>query len=1129
MSMISDLYKRLRELNITVDVTDGRLDLQAPKGVLNNELLDEIKMNKEQLIGWITAYKEQKQGLSQIPSIPVQADGHYLLSANQRRMWMFSRFEEGSSAYNIYGACLLEGELIKEELDSSVQELFRRHEILRTTFVELENGELRQLINSEAKTEKVIPFLDLCGTDCPEERARQWVQKEIESPFDLEKGPLLRVTLVRLEERKHLFIYVMHHIVSDGWSMNVLIRELQVVYLAGLNELGNTLEPMRIQYKDFSAWQLNQIAEGNPAKNYWKKQLSGNIPVMELPFSQQRPRVKTFRGAAIRSQIDQKSIEQFKDINQKKGITLFTGLLSVVNVLLHRYTGDEDMIIGTPVLGREHADLENQIGYYSNTLALRTWMNGNQTYEDHAIVNRKMILEAFEHQTYPFDALVEDLALKKDTSRDALFDIMISFQEDMGEENEAFLGNLKLVEYVDMLNPVSKFDLTFEFTETRNGLEFLLEYNTDLFDTPTAHLIQGHFENLLREITKNPFLAIGDLNYLSKDEITNLLIEIPVTSNREKGNATVVSLFENQVEKTPDSIALVFENHSLTYKELNAEANKLAAYLRRTYSIATDDLIGIKLERSEWMLIAILGVMKSGGAYVPLDPKHPENRTNFIVADCQAKLIINEEELSKYRECRDMLEEKDGNIAVRPDALAYCIYTSGSTGEPKGVAIAHRSLHSRILTELELLEANADCRTCLTTNYVFDVSLLELFMPLVCGGRIIIPPEGILFSPKDLGKCLAEGGVTVLQATPGFVSSILLEISDVGLKLKTICIGGESLNSSLVESLKKKWPPVMINNHYGPSECTIDAIVNKDIREFNRNIIGRPLPGTSVIILDGRNQLVPVGVFGEICIGGIGLARNYVNRPELTREKFIPHPFKSGKRIYRTGDIGRWTDEGTIEFSGRKDDQVKVRGYRIELGEIESSLLEKENISEAIVMICDGPDGMKELTAYFVSAQQHTTTELRRFLKEKLPEYMIPDHFVQLDHLPLTSNGKVDKQALPSGRNDGMPNTQEYIAPRNEMEEKIVEIAADLLGKAKERIGVTDNFFDMGINSIKLMQLLNRINRAFNLDLKIVLLFQYATIEELVEYLTDSSNIPVQPVLEEVNVSEAMDDIIDLM
>ena len=1048
---------------------------------------------------------EQAQKSAFVAIEPVGEQESYLLSSSQRRLWVLNQFEESSLAYNMSGAYVFQGNLNTQAFEKSFESLIERHESLRTIFKENAAGDVRQWILQPGQTGFAVEYHDLRGETDIEQKVKALVHTQFSTPFKLAEGPLVRAALCRVTDTDWVFSYVMHHIISDGWSMGILINELLQLYNAYNSNGANPLQPLRIQYKDYAAWQQGQLSGEalDLHKGYWLNQFAGELPVLELAGDNIRPAVQTFNGKSIGRNINAKTSHAIKALSVEKGGTLFMGLLATVNALLHRYTGQEDFIIGSPIAGREHADLHDQIGFYVNTLALRTRFQATDSFRDLLQNVQEVTMGAYEHQVYPFDELVNNLNLQRDMSRNALFDVMVVLQNNeaqMGGETQA-LGELQVAPYGGSEQDASQFDMTFTFIEAGEEIYVGIEYNTDIYADDSMALLADNMLQLLEQLTLHPNKPIGELDYLSDAQRQQLLHDFNNTGNGYPKDTTVVQLFEAQAKSNPGQTAVVFGDTVLSYGQLNEKANQIAAYLQQQ-GVTANNLVAVQLPRSEWMVAAILGVLKAGAAYVPIDTEYPTERIQYIISDSNSKVVINEAWLGEYLPIADSMAKDNPATVGQPSDTAYVIYTSGTTGQPKGTLVQHGSLANRILAESALLGITNKTVTCLTTNYVFDVSLLELFLPLVNGGSIVVPSKAQLEEPTELLALLKAKEVTILQGTPSFIIHILSGINmETGqlptLALQQLCIGGESLPPEMVKLLKTVLPTVTINNHYGPTETTIDAIVCKDVQTVERNIIGKPISDTTVYILDKQLRLLPIGVPGEICIGGAGLAQGYLNSPALTAEKFVDNPHVPGTKMYRTGDLGRWLADGNIEFIGRKDDQVKIRGFRVELGEIEAALQSHPDVEAAVLTAQPNPYGQLELVAYITAGKALSTADLQTYLGKQLPAYMVPGYFVQLEAMPLSANGKVDRKQLPGVAGMALTASAEYVAPRNETEEKLVQIWQSVLGR--DKIGVKDNFFELGGHSLNVTQVISRIGNVFQVKVNIQNIFKNPTIEHLVE------------------------------
>jgi amino acid adenylation domain-containing protein len=1019
----------------------------------------------------------------------------YILSSSQKRLWVLSQIEEGSVAYNLPSYHELDGKYDVGSFKKAILATIDRHEILRTIFKEDENGEVRQWILTPEELGFEIDYQDYRKEEDKEACVKIYIEEDGNKVFDLEKGPLLRASLLQIAEDRYVFYYNMHHIIGDGWSTEVLGKDVNAYYESYKENKVLDLPELRIQYKDYSAWQISQLEEASYQlhKSYWLDKFSGELPVLELPTSKQRPLLKTNNGKTLGTYISKEDSLRFKEYSQAKGGTLFMGLVASLNTLFYRYTGQEDFIIGSPIAGREHIDLEDQIGFYVNTLALRNQVKGEESFDALFGKVKQNTLDAYTHQMYPFDRLVEDLDLKRDTSRSAVFDVMVTLQNN-GEKVEGVAKTEEeLTTIVDYGEGTSKFDLDLTFEEVGDYISFSVEYNTDVYDKEIIEQFIVHYKSILKGMLNNSDQPISEIEYLSKEEEHQLLHTFNDTKVDYPKGKTIIDLFEEQVASTLENVALVFEEVELTYKDLNERSNQFADYLRRSYDIQPDDLVGIKLGRSEQMIIAILGVLKSGGAYVPIDPEYPQERIGYMVTDSGCKVLIDEDELKNFSEQETIYTKENLPKVTTPTDLAYVIYTSGSTGQPKGVMVENRSLLDYALTFKETFELKGEDRVIQQASLSFDTHVEEIYPTLVSGSTLLFGKNGGR-DIKELEELIQEKKASILSATPLILNELNTQKSDLS-NLRLLISGGDKFSTTFVSNFLGKVP---IYDTYGPSESTVCCTYSEIEKEENIAVIGKPINNRTIYILDAQGNIQPIGVIGEICIGGDGLARGYLNRPDLTAEKFVSNPFLEGARMYKTGDFGRWMSDGNIEFIGRNDDQVKIRGYRIELGEIESILQQNSLINEAVVLVKEDVNGDKNIVAYITSKEELNSSELRKGLSKQLPDYMIPAHFVQLEELPLTPNGKVDKKALPSPEGLGMSTGVEYVAPRNEVEEKLVGIWEEILGR--ENIGIDDDFFELGGNSIKAVS----VSRADSFHIPLKTLYQKRTVRKCLEIVKGS-------------------------
>ncbi|WP_335214005.1 amino acid adenylation domain-containing protein [Nostoc sp.] len=1035
------------------------------------------------------------------------------LSFAQQRLWFLAQLEPNSPFYNIPAAVRLQGELNLKGLQQSFKEILHRHEALRTNFHTIE-GQPVAVISSA--TSVLLPVFDISELTSNQQQAevRQLADFEAQQPFDLNSDLLLRVKLLRLNELEHILLLTMHHIASDGWSVGVLVREVATLYQTCCDQQPSTLAELPIQYVDFAAWQRQWLqAEVLQSQiSYWKKQLEGAPAILELPTDHPRPAVITFQGASYSFNLSLELSQALNKFSQQQGSTLFMTLLAAFQTLLWRYTGNEDIVVGSPIANRNRQEIEGLIGFFVNTLVLRTNLAGNLTFGELLTRVREVALGAYAHQDLPFEQLVEQLQPQRDLSYTPLFQVMFVLQNAPMSALELPGLTLSLLESE---SHTAKFDLTLYMTETAEGLVGTLEYNSDLFESNTISRMAGHLQTLLSGIVTNPQQHLKDLPLLTQVEQA-LLAEWNHTQVEYPQEKCIHQLFEAQVERTPDAVAVVFEDEQLTYCELNARANQLAHYLR-SLGVKPEVLVGICVQRSLEMIVGLLGILKAGGAYVPLDPTYPSERLTFILKDAQVPVLLTQgrllEAMPQHQAkviCLDTdwqtiaQESKKNSVSnVTANNLAYVIYTSGSTGRPKGVMIKHQSTVAMLDWAKQVFAAEALVGVLASTSICFDLSVFEIFVPLNCGGKVILVENALHLPTLPTAK-----NVTLINTVPSIIAE-LLRSDGIPASVHTINIAGEPLHNKLVQQLYE-WDNIQqVFNLYGPSEDTTYSTFAW-IQKGSSNIpsIGRPINNTQVYLLDQNLQPVMIGVPGELYIGGDGLARGYLNRLELTAQGFIPNPFseQSATRLYKTGDLARYLPNGEIEYISRIDHQVKIRGFRIELGEIEAAISENPAVRETIVVASEDEVGSQRIVAYVVlhTAQILTITEMRGFLESKLPNYMVPAAFIMLEALPLTPNGKVDRKALPAPDTARPELEAVYQPPQTEVEKTIADIWQEVLHV--EDVGIYDNFFELGGHSLLLLQAHNKLRKIFESDLSVLDLFRYPTINSLANYLNKVKN-----------------------
>ncbi|WP_437620402.1 non-ribosomal peptide synthase/polyketide synthase [Sorangium sp. So ce1151] len=1041
--------------------------------------------------------------------------GELPLSSAQQRLWFLDQLEPGSPFYNISAAVRLEGTLDVAAFEWSVDELVRRHETLRTTFPSVD-GQPRQQIAAEGALP--LPVVDLTSLEGEEQRAtvRRLVAEEAQRPFDLAAGPLVRAALLRLSEEAHVLLFTMHHIVSDGWSMAIVVREVCALYEAFVSGAASPLRPLPIQYADYAVWQRARLdgAVLDAALRYWKAQLDG-APVLEMPSDRPRPAVQTFRGATARFSLPASLVAALKELGRREGASLFMVGLAAYSALLSRWSGQDDVVVGTPFAGRSLAETEGVVGLFVNTLALRADLSGAPTVSELIARVRDVALGAFAHEEAPFDKVVEAVQLQRDQSRTPLFQAMFVLQNT--PMPALALPGLTLTP-VELDKGTAKFDLTLALTEVPSGeARGELEYNTDLFDSATASRLVSHLQVLLAGFVADPTRRISDVPLLDPAEQARLLVEWGAPREAYPAEQPVHRMIEAQVARTPDALAVADERVRLTYRELNGRANRLARALRAR-GAAPGTLVGVYLPRSADVAVALLGVLKAGAAYVPLDTAYPPARIALMLDNSAAPVLVTTRELGErlaperaavvaLDDAAALAAERDDDLdgGATPRDMAYVIYTSGSTGTPKGAAVEHRGLANLLCWFVAEFGLGPAARALLVSALGFDLTQKNILAPLLVGGAVCVPSFD-RFDPAVVLRAAEEHGATLINCTPSAFYSLIDNASPDALRalasLRTVVLGGEPI----LPARLRRWTEAegfgaTLANTYGPTECT-------DICAFWRADppgplpssipLGKVVPNTRVLVLDRHQQLVPIGCIGEICVSGVGVGRGYVGDPALTATKFVPDPFDGtpGARLYRTGDLGRWRSDGQLEFLGRIDHQVKLRGNRIELGEVEATLSAHPGVRAAAVRIV-GTGNDQRMIAYYVARETPPTVrELRSRLSERLPEYMVPSLFVALPALPVNAHGKVDYRALPVPAAHASAEGA-FVPPRTVLEQLVAEHYAAVLGVPS--VSADAHFFELGGHSLLATQLLARIRSTFQVEISLRAVFEAPTVAALAE------------------------------
>lgn len=1105
---------------------EARLRYRGPKDVLTPTLLNKIKQHKAELLQLL------REGFYSSTSYP--------LSHGQQGLWFLYQLAPESAAYNVAFTARIRSDLNIPALQRAFDALIVRHPTLRTTFKQ-RGAELVQEVHGYQK----VCFEEIDTSTWNWDEITKSVVEAYRRPFDLERGPVLRVNLFTRSAQDHILLLTIHHIAVDGFSFGILLDELRLLYQAQNTGQALSLPPINWQYQDFVQWQQKMLASsvGEHLWSYWQKQLDRELPVLKLPTDRPRPPIQNYQGASYTFDLNKELTSRLRELAKTLGATLYMTFLAAFGVLLHRYTNQEDIIIGSPTEGRSQPEFARTVGFFVNMLALRVNLAGNPTFSELLTQVRHTVLNALTHQDYPTPLLIERLHINRDPTLPGLFRVSFNLLklQDIAEDYELSVSNrtktkpdwggLSLEPFV-ISQQEGQNDLVFDMMETTESLLGIFRYNTDLFDTTTMSRMADHFQNLLLGIVVNPHERISLLPLLTATERHHLLEDWNNTQVEYPQDKCIHQLFEAQVELTPDAVAVVFANKQLTYQELNARANKIAHYLQ-ALGVGPEVLVGICVERSLEMIVGLLGILKAGGAYVPLDPAYPKERLAGILEDTQLGILLTQErfqdKLPDYAGKTICLDTDWSVIAQHSTAnpiskvqlqnLAYIIYTSGSTGKPKGVMIEHRSLINFVMTATHEYGINAGERILQFASICFDTSIEEIFPSLLVGATLVLRTEQMLHSSDEFWRCCREWQLTVLDLPTAYWHQLVAELNPqdgrIPASLKIVIIGGEEAQLEKVKhwhtSVAHLLHPPQLFNSYGPTEATVITTLHCLNSSAATSVaIGRPISNAQVYVLDQYLQPVPIGVPGELHISGTGLARGYWQRPELTAEKFIKNPFYNSQfkiqnsKLYKTGDIARFKADGNLEYLGRVDDQVKIRGFRIELGEVEAILSQHQTVRETVVIVREDQPNNKRLVAYIVPKQeQPSNSELRHFLKQKLPDFMVPSAFVMLDKLPLLPNGKVNRQALLAP--DKRPDVEAaYVAPQTETERLIATVWQQTL--QIEKVGVDDNFFELGGHSLLLVQIHNKLREIFKQELSMVDLFKYPTISYLAKYLSQEQS-----------------------
>ena len=1072
-------------------------------------LLDQIAQLSPEKRALLELKLQQKlQGTATKPSgVRREARTTAPLSFTQQRFWFLAQLEPDRPIYNEWTAVRLTGVLDLRALDHSIHELVRRHEALRTTFA-VHDGEPVQIIAPALTVPLSVIDLQPLPSSVRWDEVRRLAGEETARSFDLASGPLFRVTLLQMAAQEAILLLTFHHIVIDAWSATVFYRELGALYTAFVQQQPSPLPALPVQYADFAVWQRTwlQSQAFKTQLAYWQTQLADLAP-LQLPTALRgRPAKQSYHGAQQAIPFSDALVTSLHGLSQQAGASLFTTLLAAFQTLLYRYTGQDDIVVGAPIANRSRPEIEGLIGCFTNTLVLRSDFAGNPTFRTLLHRVRTTVLDGLAHQDLPFEKLVEELQPERDLSRTPLFQVLFVFNNTALNFDQ--FGAVQATP-VDLPSTIARFDLTLSVMESASGLQAQVAYNTDLFDPATIERMVGHLQTLLAGVVADPDQPVAKLPLLTTAERQQVLVEWNDTATTYPKATCLHQLFEEQVQRTPAAVALIVEEQRLTYQELNAQANQLAHYLQ-TLGVGPDVPVGICLERSVALVVGLLGILKAGGAYVPLDPAYPPERVALMLADGEPLVLLTQatllttlpasaaQVLCLDRDWPTIAQQPATNpsSAVAANNLAYILYTSGSTGRPKGVEIEHHSAAALIDWTRQVFTQEEIAGTLASTSICFDLSVFELFVPLSRGGKVILAENAL-----HLPSLPAAAEVTLINTVPSAMTELVRNRA-VPDGVKVVNLAGEPLKNTLVQQVYQSAKVQRVLNLYGPSEDTTYStftLVEKGATA--EPTIGRPLANTQLYLLDGQLQPVPIGVIGELYIGGAGLARGYRNQPMLTEEKFIPNPFAPeapSRRLYRTGDLARYLPDGQIEFLGRRDNQVKLRGFRIELGEIETALTQHPAVRATVVVVREDTPGDKRLVAYLTTTDaQHEALEttLSDHLRRTLPYYMVPAAFVVLAALPLTPNGKVDRRALPAPVAVQHDPAEAFAPPGTPTEAQVATIWCEVL--RLERAGIHDDFFALGGHSLLATQVISRCREAFGVEIALLSLFEERTIAGL--------------------------------
>lgn len=1094
---------------------------------MNNATLEQLKQRAKD--GDLQALAELRR-TGYFETRRAQKSGAAVTHA-QRRMWILDQMEGDTAAYNMTGALLLTGIPDTAKLAGAMQQVARRHECLRTRFV-MEAGELRQFVEDVE-----IPWgeRDFRSEPDAEDAARRFIRQQTLLRFDLTQAPLLNATLLRIDDDQWVLFLCAHHIICDGWSTEIIARDLLKFYVAAVAETSPNLPAPGLTYAEYARQQnqLLQSRDAEPHRTYWHSRLAGDLPALELLSDRARPATRTSAGKTVLMSLPSRIQAGLEELSRQRRATTFMTLVALVKILLHRYSGEEDIAIGTPYAARDESGVAENVGLYVNTLVLRDTIGRQDAISDVVDKVRQTAIEACEHQIYPFDRLVDELHVRRDTARSPLFDVVVLLEHDEFEIPE--IPGLRVSSF-DCEYDVAKFDLTFAFSEQADGLHLALNYSTDLYEPETIQRMLGHLERVAEAAVDDAGTSIADVELVTDVEQEQIFGEFNATAASYPRDRTLVDLFEAQAAESPESTALICGNEQLTYGQLNQRANQIAWGLISEYGVERGDFVVIGMDRSDWTVAAIMGVLKAGAAYVPVDAAWPPERAAFVQRDCGARIALvephavqaAESEVADLRSCAivDVRVLADGQatgnpaVVTDPAETAYVIYTSGSTGQPKGCLVTHRNVVRLMKNDRQLFDFSADDVWIVAHSFAFDFSVWEMYGALLNGARLVVADVEQIRDVNTFHGLLIRHRVSILNQTPAAFLNLARYEQDqdshrIDEHLRLVIFGGDRLEPVQLRPWTELYPldRIPLINMYGITETTVHVtwheITEVDVSQRpGCSPIGRPLPETQVFVCSEHLALQPVGAIGELYVGGTGVSNGYLNRDVLTKQRFVRDPWRDSGTLYRTGDLGRWRPDGTLEYLGRNDQQLQIRGFRIEAGEIEWALVQHPSVRQAAVTSRSDEISGLRLVAGVVPQDSAVPTvdELRVHLAERLPEYMIPSSFVFCEQLPQTSNGKVDRRALAAAEPERPHLRQKLIEPRNEIESVLTNIYQDVL--KLDAVGVEDNFFDLGGDSLSATRVVARVRADFRQSLRLPDVFRFSTVAGLAKHLQSEEETP---------------------